>query len=111
MPYRDHRAHCWAISAVLAAIASAASVGTGCEGPCTPFDAETHFLTPAVDAGIPETGTRPPQQDCRRLCGDDEDPSDSERPHPTSCQILEDDAGQPLVACDESAYEVCSPLR
>src|SRR5262249_22418123 len=91
------------------ALVLAAAAQLGC-GRCPTMEAQTHVLSPATDAGIPEAGTSPPLAECRRLCGDDaEDPNDPNVPHPTSCRILVGDAGQPLVACDEGAYEVCGP--
>jgi len=68
--------------------------------------AATRLRTPS-SAGTLAIGTKPPIEECSRLCAAPLTSDQPWMPHVTGCMIVASDGGEPLVACDLSSYEQC----
>jgi hypothetical protein len=78
-----------------------------CTTTCTDVPAETRTLVLAPrDAGPDAPLGARPLDECKPLCGDTDD---SKGPHVTACRLSITDAGDSVVACDETAYRLCGP--
>jgi hypothetical protein len=95
-----------------ALVLSASSLlALGCRTTCTDVPAQKRTFTLAQrDAGEDAATGERPLGECRGLCGDTTSaPDDTSQAHVTRCSVSLTDAGDSVVACDETAYRLCLP--